>query len=427
MMNDKMSRRTLGAALLVGAGMMTTGTAVFAQDVTINFLSAQRDDIMQPMIKGFEAANPGIKVVHQSVPFNDLNAATESRIGQGDTSIDVLHADTPRIPAFASQGYLLNLDDRRDVIDAAVPNAVDLEQVSYDGSLYAYPMWTSTQLMYFNRDVLEKAGLEMPSGDPEQRLTWEALLDMARTAKDSGIKYGLTFQQVDRYYQLQFLFESNGAGSGLTGDEMLTPTITNDGWIETAKWYGDLYESGLAPRGVTPEQTDDLFINGEVAFMIAGPWAIARYENAADLNYGVAPVPYFEGGKPVTPTGSWSVAINPNSEKKDAARAFAEYISLDPEGAYLSIKNNPNILVNAEAFKNYSADMDGLTDKIGSAIDIISYETKNTAVGRPRSRGFVTFETIMNRTFSDLRNGTDAETALKGAERQLDRALGRIQ
>ncbi len=134
------------------------GTAVAQEKTTINFLSAQRDEVIQPVIEGFEAANPGIEVIHQSVPFNDLNAATESRIGQGDTSIDVLHADTPRIPAFASQGYLLKLDDRREAIEAAVPNPVDIEQVSHDGSIYAYPQWTSTQMLYFNRAVLEEAG-----------------------------------------------------------------------------------------------------------------------------------------------------------------------------------------------------------------------------------------------------------------------------
>ena len=425
---DIINRRTwMRSALVAGTVIAVAGSAATAQEqTTLNLLSAQRDTVIQPMIAGFEKAYPNIKVIHESVPFNDLNAATESRIGQGDTSVDVLHADTPRIPAFASKGYLLNLDDRRDVIEAAVPNAVDIEQVSYDGSLYAYPLWTSTQLLYFNRKLLEDAGLELPSANPENRLTWEQLLEMASTVQQHGVKFGLTFQQVDRYYQLQFLFESAGAGSGLSGDDMLTPAVTNEGWIQTAEWYGDLYASGLAPRGVTPEQTDDLFINGDVAFMIAGPWAIARYDANPGLDYGVAPVPYFAAGKPATPTGSWSIAINPSSENLEAARLFAEYVTLNPEGAYLSIAGNPNTLVNVEAYKKYAADMDAMTPKIGSVIDIIGYETKNTAVGRPRSVGFVTFETIMNRTFSDIRNGTDAKAALEGAERQLVRALGRV-
>ena len=233
------------AAPLAGAflaALALAGTASAQEVTTLNFLSAQQDNVVQPMIQAFEAKNPDIKVVHQSVPFNDLNAATESRIGQGDTSIDLIHADTPRVPAFASKQYLLNLDDRRAEIEAAVPNPVDIEQVSWNGSLYAYPMWTSTQLLFYNKDLLEKAGVEPPSTDPANRETWTQILEKAAAAQKGGAEWGLTFQQVDRYYQLQMLFESAGAGPGLTGEGLLTPAVNTDGWVEVADWYRDTFE-----------------------------------------------------------------------------------------------------------------------------------------------------------------------------------------
>ena len=120
-------------------------------------------------------------------------------------------------------------------------------------------------------------------------------------------------------------------------------------------------------------------------------------------------MPYFDGGKPVTPTGSWAISINPHSERIDAARKFAEFVSLNPEGAFLSVSANPLPPVNAEAYKQYAERMAGMTDKIGPVIDIITYETQNTAVGRPRTVGFVTFETVMNKAFSDIRNGAEVE------------------
>ena len=412
-------------ALLAALTLM--GTAFAQEATTLNFLSAQQENVVQPMIDAFQAANPDIKIVHQSVPFNDLNAATESRIGQGDTSIDLIHADTPRVPAFASKEYLLNLDDHRAEIEAAVPNAVDIEQVSWDGGLYAYPMWTSTQLLFYNRDLLEKAGVEPPSTDPANRDTWATILEKAAAAQKGGAEWGLTFQQVDRYYQLQMLFESAGAGPGLTGEGLLTPAVNTEEWVKVADWYRDTFETGLSPRGVTPEQTDDLFINGQVAFVVGGPWAIGRYDKNPDLHYGVAPVPYFEGGKPVTPTGSWAISINPHSERIDAARKFAEFVSLNPEGAFLSVSANPLPPVNAEAYKQYAERMAGMTDKIGPVIDIITYETQNTAVGRPRTVGFVTFETVMNKAFSDIRNGAESKAALDDAQSQLERQLARIQ
>ena len=68
-----------------------------------------------------------------------------------------------------------------------------------------------------------------------------------------------------------------------------------------------------------------------------------------------------------------------------------------------------------------------MTDKIGPVIDIITYETQNTAVGRPRTVGYVAFETVMNKAFSDIRNGAEAKAALDDAQSQLERQLARIQ
>ncbi len=417
--------RGIAAALLTAASVVSSG-ATQAQQTTINFLSAERDATFKPLLESFEKLHPDIKVVYQSVPFDDLNAAIESRIGKGDTSIDVIAADTPRIPAFASKGYLLNLDDRRAEITAAVPNPVDIEQVSYNGKLFAYPMWTSTQLLFYNRDMLKAGNITPPSDKADSRATWSELLDKAAAAQKAGAKWGLMFEQVDRYYQLQMLFESAGAGSGLTGKDNLTPDITNPGWVKIAKWYGDTFANGISPRGVTPEQAQDLFVNKQVAFFVTGPWALGRFNAVDGLNYGVAYVPYFEGGKPITATGSWSLAINPNTKNLEAARTFAEYATLNAEGAYLTVSANPLPPTNAEAYKTYAKTIEAMTPKVGPAIDIISYESQKTAVGRPRSKGYVAFETVMNRTFSDIRNGSDAQSSLAAAQRTLERQLKRL-
>jgi multiple sugar transport system substrate-binding protein len=246
-------------------------------------------------------------------------------------------------------------------------------------------------------------------------------------AQKAGAKWGLEFQQFDRYYQLQPLFESAGAGSGLTGDGLVKSSVASDKWVETAQWYGSLFKDGLAPRGVTPEQSDDLFLNGEVAFLVGGPWSIGRFDAAKNLDYGVAPHPYFKNGKPVTATGSWSLAINPKTTHPDAARAFAEYASLNGEGNYLTTENNPIPPTNPDAFKKYADQMASLNAKVGPVVDIIGYEQKNTAVGRPRTVGYVAFETVMNKAFGDIRNGSDAADTLKTADKQINRQLSRLK
>lgn len=415
------------AVLALTLPLMGAGQAV-AQQTVVNFLAEAADFVYAPVIEAFEAANPDIDVRYQQVPFEDLNAAIESRVGQGDSSIDVFAVDTPRVPAFASRGYLPDEEGKRDQIVAAVPNPVDQEQVSWQGKLHAFPMWTSTQLLFYNRDLLAKAGIDEPiPASPDDRLTWEELLVLAKKAQDAGAEWGFTFQQVDRYYQLQALFESAGAGPGLTGEGLLTPDLTNEGWVKVANWYRDLYESGLAPRGVSPNQTNDLFINGQAAFFYGGPWTFGRFEEAEGLNYGVTYVPYFEGGKPVTPTGSWALSVNPHAANPEAAYKFVEFATLSAEGALKTTESNPLPPVNAEAYQKWREKIAAMTPKVGPAIDIITHELQNTAVGRPRTVGYVAFETVMNRVFSDLRNGADVQSTLQSAQDQLASQLARIR
>lgn len=418
------ARRILAAAAIAGA--LVSGSPL-AQQSTVNFLGSAPDAVFAPVIKAFMAANPSITVKYQSVPFEDLNAAIEARIGQNDSSIDVFQADSPRIPAFAQRGYMRDLGALRARIEAAVPSRSEIEQVSHGGKIYAFPMWTSTQLLFYNRDLLAKAGIPEPKGAPAQRLTWEEVVELARKAKASGAKWGLMFQQPDRYYQLQPLFESAGAGSGLSGENLLKPSIAGAEWVKTAQWYGDLFKSGIAPRGVTPNQTNDLFANGELAFFVAGPWAIGRLEQAKTLNYGVAPVPYFKGGKPVTPSGGFGLAVSSRAANAQAAMTFLEFATLTTEGATETVRVNPLIPVQKGAYEGYVGRFGALTPKVGPITSIMDFEMRETAVLRPRSVGYVAFETVMLRVFSDIRNGSDAKTSLQEAQDQLTAAFARIR
>jgi multiple sugar transport system substrate-binding protein len=58
---------------------------------------------------------------------------------------------------------------------------------------------------------------------------------------------------------------------------------------------------------------------------------------------------------------------------------------------------------------------------------ILSYELAHTAVSRPHSVGYVAFEEVMNKTFSDIRNGADAAAALVKADQALKAAFARIR
>ncbi len=399
----------------------TAPTTAPVETINLTFVGPEAPEAMAPVIAAFEASHPGIKVAYESVPFNDLNSLIQTRVGGGDPDPDIYTADQPRIAALVQRGLLQDVTDAAGDISADVIGS-SIEASTVDGRLYALPISTSTQLLYYNKALLDAAGIAIPSMDPADRLTWETVKADARKAQKAGAKYGLLWDQVNRFYQLQPLAESAGGGSGISATDPLKVEITNDGWVKAMNFYGSIFADGLGPRGVPVEQTTDLFANGDVAFFVGGPWWLPKFDGAEGLEFGVAPHPFFEGGEAVTPTGAWSWGVNPNSDNVDAAVEFLKYAALDPEGALATAQGFPLPPANKGVFDTYYAK----NQVVPGVETLISSELANTSRIRPRSIGYIQFEEILGQAFEDIRNGADAKATLEAAAADITKAWERL-
>ncbi|WP_158602840.1 ABC transporter substrate-binding protein [Jiangella rhizosphaerae] len=394
--------------------------------VTLQFIHPEVAGSFDPLIEAYEASHPGVRIEATNVPFDQLQSTLQSRLSQGDSSIDVYTVDPSRIPGIVAREQLLDISDLMDQAEeATIPSSLEPNVV--DGKLWSLPIWTSEQYLYYNPTLLEQAGITPPSKDPAQRWTWEQVVEAARQAQAAGAEHGLLIEQINRYYQLQPLAESLGGGPGLSGDDLLTPDLTNDGWVRAMTWFRDIHESGVAPRGIAPDQMGPLFAAGKAAFYVGGPWVIPGWkaENAA---FGIAPHPYFADGEPATPTDSWSWGISPHSEHVEEAKEFLEWAALTTEGSLATIEKIFIPPTNAEAFDEYMGRLDasvpGVTEGAG---DLMLHELENTAVHRPPSLGYIQFEEMMVNVFEDIRNGSDPEERLSKAEEELESAFSRLR
>lgn len=429
------SVRRFVAAIAAGGALVSTGlagsahandTASGSESVEISFVGSQPPELVQPVIDAFEASQDRITVRYEAVPFEEMSAIIAQRVGGGTGDIDVFYADAPRNPSIVDAGYALDLTDLIgvDALEGAVP-AASIETAVIDERLWTVPMRTSTQILYYNIDLLEQAGIEAPSIDPEQRITWEELKELSIHAQEAGATWGYIDDQVSRYYQFQPLPESLGGGAGLSGDEGLEVDLTNEGWIQATEFWASLYEEGIAPRGVAPNDTKPLFFNGEAAFMPGGPWWIPDFAANEDLNFGVAAFPYFAEGEPVTPTDSEHLAIDPNTEHVDEAVDFVRFVTLTEEGALAMASGLAVPTANLEALPTQLADLEAARPTLTGFSDLAMYEIENTAVPRPFSLGYVEFETLIGDALEDIRNGAGVEDRLTQATEEVERAFSR--
>lgn len=380
---------------------------------------------MQSVIDAFQKAHPTIKVDYQSVPFDSLNSTLDARIANKGGDPDVYWADQPRISALAARG------EAEDLTKAFSGQKSTFDPTAYDAGVYQNKLWAlpianSSQLLYYNKDLLKKAGLSNPSPSTDSRMTWEQLTTDAAKAKAAGAQYGFLFGQFDRYYQLEPLPVQLGGSVGATGTNNLTPDFTTDPWVKAFTWYGSLFAQGVAPKGMKAEETDPAFVAGRAAYMVEGPWLIPQL-GESKVNWGVAPQPVFAGGKPATPTGSWSLAMNPFSKQKEAAAVFMKWMAIDEGSGYIKYRSDPELAATPEGKKIYFEKSVFASPEGKNAAAIIDFETSKTAVNRVPTIGYIEFETILNQAFADIRNGADPKTALTSASTQLATAWKKYQ
>ncbi|MEU1973756.1 sugar ABC transporter substrate-binding protein [Microbacterium sp. NPDC019599] len=394
---------------------------------TVQFLGPEDPKTFEPVIEAFEAEHPEITVEYSQVPFDQYASTLQQRLSAKDDTIDVYAVDQPNLAQIAAQGFLEDLSDLEDQAKAATSSA-QYDINIYDEKMYALSIWNSTQMLFYNKDMLAAAGIEAPSAHPAERWTWEETAEAGRAAQAAGAEYGLLLEQVEAYYQLQPLIESAGGGSGITGDDMLTVDVTDDGWEAAMDWYAESFESGLSPRGVGGFQTSPMFTDQKLPFFVGGPWDVGNFAANATFDWGIAAQPYFEGGDAFTPTGSWSWGINTASKNKAAAREFLEFAALDPAGNLATTAATTIIPANTEAATQYLPTLEELGGEHSAGVaDLISYEIDNTASARPVSVGYVQFESLINKAFGDIRNGADVSDRLKQAEQQIQDAWSALK
>lgn len=394
---------------------------------TVQFLGPEDPKTFAPVIAAFEDAHPDITVEYAQVPFDQYASTLQQRLSAKDDTIDVFAVDQPNLAQIAAQGFLEDLSDLKDEAKAATSEA-QYDINVYDDKMYALSIWNSTQMLFYNKDMLAAAGIHAPSADPAERWTWEQAAEAGRAAQAAGAESGLLLEQVEAYYQLQPLIESAGGGSGITGSDMLELDVTNEGWQKALTWYADSFESGLSPRGVSGFQTSAVFTDQKVALFVGGPWDVGGFAANATFDWGIAPQPYFEGGSEATPTGSWSWGINTASKNKDAARAFLEFAALDAAGSIATTEATTIIPANTEAAAEYLPSLEALGGEHSAGVaDLITHEIENTAVARPVSVGYVQFESLINKAFADIRNGADVADRLKQAQSQIEDAWSQLR
>ncbi len=409
--------RTVGLLVLLGLNV------ALAQKTKITYITDVGFTGVDNVIAAFEKENPDIDVVVDKFPFNDLFAQIQIRMSARGSDPDVLMVDVPVTAGYAVRGWLAPLDDvfseeeKADWISAAT------EAGTYDGVLSSAPISTSTQLLYYNRDLFEQASITPPG--PDERWTWQQIAEAApkltvdRDGDGAPEVWGFNWEQTIRIYQMQALPASLGASA--IGDDGVTVegVINSPEWVEAFTYYQNMFnELGAAPKNDTVPP-GDMFRAGNLAMLVGGPWNLNSYANEPiEFDWGVSRHPYFEGEAVAIPTGSWHVGVSAYSDEPEAAQRLVHFLSTGA-GAEMWWRETGNLPAQQSVLELFATD-EQFDEPPMSLMKVVADEASENAVPRPVTVGYLEYEQILQDAFSDIRNGSDVQAS-------LDTAASRIQ
>jgi multiple sugar transport system substrate-binding protein len=320
-----MSLHWLKVAAVSSAAAVALASAAYAQTVrvTVAEYSSKTGPYFEKAATEFEAANPGTDIQIEVVPWDVLQQKLTTDIS-GGANADLAIIGTRWLIDYVSQGVAAPLDDY--ITDEFRGRFIEtfLSPSVMDGKTYGLPIAASARAMYYNTDILENAGVAGPPA------TWEELKAAAEKIKAAGgdvYGYGMQGKEIETDVYFYYAFWSYG---GNLIDEDGTSGLDSEAAYQAATLYKSLIDEGLTQPGVTSlnrEDVQNLFKQGRVGMMITAPFLSSQIrEEAPDLSYGVAAIPAGPNGDRGTYGVTDSIIMFENSQNKDTAWKFLDYI-----------------------------------------------------------------------------------------------------
>ncbi|MFJ4982099.1 extracellular solute-binding protein [Streptomyces coeruleorubidus] len=231
-----------------------------------------------------------------------LRGQGDGQVAQQDNSADVLIVDNPVVSTLAEAGVLTSTDDNKLDTSKVDPNLLAAGQSG--GKTYGTPIGANTLALYYNKEVLKEAGVDVASVKD-----WKSLTAALAKVEKAG-KKGITFSAIGTEEgSFQFLPWFWGSGAQLT-------ELDSDEAVSALSLWQDWLKKGYAPNSVinnTQTTSWQEFASGDYAFAENGTWQLANAEKAG-FEYGVIPVPAASGGNAAAPTGGEFVTLPVQSD-----------------------------------------------------------------------------------------------------------------
>lgn len=292
------------------------------------------------LVDEYMKSHPEVEVEANFIPYAEYLSKINTMKAAGSMP-DIFKLPEGNVYEWGEKGAVLDL---KPLYDKAGINPSDesLDQAIFqtDDNIWSVGMNVATLCLYYNKDILTQYGIEFPSENVTKPWSWTEFVENAKkltrdtngkTPNDPGfnsdnvVTYG-TMMPTGWSAYIALLHTND---SGIADADGKTLEISKERGIETIQAIADLSLKDKCAPGIAMAKgafsdSSAMLINGQLATIIDGSWALANYTNEG-FDVGVAPIPVFLHPADISWTGG--VCMSPDSEKNGAAFDFYRYLT----------------------------------------------------------------------------------------------------
>ncbi|NKI57757.1 sugar ABC transporter substrate-binding protein [Labrenzia sp. PO1] len=423
-------------ALLSACAMAALCASASAETITIATVNNGDMIRMQGLTKDFTDKNPDIEVKWLTMEENVLRQRVTTDVATKGGQFDVMTIGTYEVPIWGKQGWLVSLNDLPESYDADDILPAIRGGLTVDGELFAAPFYGESSMVMYRKDLMEKAGLEMPEAP-----TWDFIVEAAKAMTDKENEvYGICLRGKAGWGEnMAFLTAMANSYGARWFDMDWKPQFDTPQWKEALTTYLDVMNEA-GPPGASSNGFNEnlaLFQTGKCGMWIDATVAASFVTNPKDSQVadkvGFALAPDKGLGKRGNWLWAWSLAIPAGTQKEAAAKKFIEwatskeYLELVaaeegwanvPPGTRTSLYENPEY--QKVPFAKMTLDSINSADPQNPTVDPVPYVGVQF-VAIPEFQGMAT---VVGQAFSAALAGSmDADAALAAAQATAEREM----
>jgi raffinose/stachyose/melibiose transport system substrate-binding protein len=318
-----------------GAGAESASQDAPKENVTITFQNIfpdptdPKNGMMKTIVANYEAENPHVKIELDSLNTDQQKLKLKTQAASKEIPDITVVNPAAQMQPFVEAGLLAPLNDmvEENGLKGTFQEGI-LDWYTFDGNLYALPDGNNIGVVYYNKELFEQGGVEVPT-------TFEDMMEVVKTLKSKNIQpmvIGEKDSWTGSFLFMNILLRTNG-GPGFLKDVLDgKKTFEDPAFTEAVDAFKQLVQAGAFQEGATSfdyNAGENLFKTGQAAMYYMGSWATGGIETSSvNGKVGVFKFPTVGGkGDPnefMLAPGS-AFAISANSKHLDETKKFLNY------------------------------------------------------------------------------------------------------